>query len=145
MKIERVYELKADVQTVWDLLMNPTCWGHCIPGCDHLEPLAEDEYDVTMVVGIAAIKGTFHGTVKIKDKNQPTTYRLLIEGRGMPGFVTGEGRITLEAKNGSTAVKVDGNAEVGGTLAAVGQRLLQGVGHHLMDRFFNCVQSQLPS
>jgi len=106
--------------------------------------MGDDEYEVTIALGIASIKGTYHGTAKIRDKVKPRSYRLLVDGRSAPGFVTGEGLLTLETRDGTTTVHVVGNAEVGGKVAAVGQRILTGVARHLMDGFFRCMQKRLP-
>jgi carbon monoxide dehydrogenase subunit G len=91
-----------------------------------------------MKVGVAAIKGTYKGKVAIVEKEEPRAYTLQIEGSGGPGFVKGSARISLEAEGDGTNVKVEGDGQVGGMLAGVGQRMLPGVAKMLMNQFFEC-------
>ena len=98
-----------------------------------------------MKVGVAAIKGTYKGKVAIVEKQPPTEYTLQVEGRGGPGFVKGTAKITLSAEGDGTAVKVEGDGQVGGMLAGVGQRMLPGVAKMLMNQFFECLIGKLSS
>jgi hypothetical protein len=95
-----------------------------------------------MKVGVAAIRGTYKGKVAIVDKEAPTSYTLQVEGSGGPGFVKGEAKVTLEPGEDSTLVKVDGDGQVGGMLAGVGQRMLPGVAKMLMNQFFECLMGK---
>jgi carbon monoxide dehydrogenase subunit G len=92
-----------------------------------------------MKVGVAAIRGTYKGKVAIVDKRPPTSYTLQIEGSGGPGFVKGSAKIALAPEGEGTGVKVDGDGQVGGMLAGVGQRMLPGVAKMLMNQFFECL------
>jgi carbon monoxide dehydrogenase subunit G len=98
-----------------------------------------------MRVGVAAIKGTYKGKVAIVDKEPPTAYTLEVEGSGGPGFVKGTARISLEPEGSGTRVKVEGDGQVGGMLAGVGQRMLPGVAKMLMNQFFECLIGKLTS
>ncbi len=137
MKLEGKYSFGAPQQRVWQLLLDPQVLCECIPGCEKLEPAGEDQYQAVLKVGVAAIKGTYKGKVAIADKEPPYSYRLLIEGSGPPGFVKGEGKITLDGHDRSTEVSVAGEAQVGGPIAGVGQRMLSPVAKMLMDQFFS--------
>jgi len=95
-------------------------------------------------IGIAAITGRYQGTVRMTGKDEPAGYTLVVEGKGKPGFVNGSANVALaEADGGSrTSVAVTGKAQVGGTIARVGQRLLGGVSKMMMDRFCACLQER---
>ena len=86
---------------------------------------------------------TSKGTITLCDKVAPESYRLLVEGTGRPGFVKGEARVTLVSQGGTTSVQIEAEAEVGGMIARVGQRLLEGVARMTMDRFYGCLQKHV--
>src|SRR5918992_1800935 len=115
----------APRQQVWDLLLDPETLRSCLPGCERLEAVGPDEYEATMKIGVAAIRGTYQGRVKISDKEEPASYRMLVEGKGGAGQVSGEGRLELIEEGGQTRVRYSGTATVRGTLARVGARVMQ--------------------
>jgi carbon monoxide dehydrogenase subunit G len=143
MDITGSYTFNAPPDRVWALLMDPAVLSSCIPGCEGFEPDGEDRYKVTMTVGMAAITGTYSGTVVLVDKQPPTSYTLRVEGQGRPGFVKGNSAITLRPDGEATTVDVTGSVQTGGPIARVGQRLIGGVAKMMMDRFFACLQSKL--
>jgi len=144
MKIEGSFLFPASIQVVWDLLTDPQALQACTPGCKRLAEIGPDEFEATLEIGIGPIKGTFGGKILMREKNPPFSYNLVIEGSGASGFVRGEGKLTLkESEDGETAVLVAGDAQVGGLIAGVGQRLLEGVAKQLMGQFFRCLQNQL--
>jgi carbon monoxide dehydrogenase subunit G len=145
MELVSTYTFDAPQQVVWDLLMNTTAIASCVPGCHELRPIGEDRYQAELAVTVAAISGDFAATVAIEDKLPPNSYRLVIEGTGRIGFVKGAAQIELEPAAAGTIVKVAATAEVGGAVARVGQRLLEGVGRMTMDRFFACMASKIHS
>ena len=95
MDIHATYTFDAPVQTVWDLLMDTERVAACIPGCDRLEPLGDNRYRARLTVALAAVSGAFDGTVAMLDQQPPASYRLVVDGKGPGGFVTGESRIAL--------------------------------------------------
>jgi len=137
------YTFDAPVDRVWDVLMDPAALSSCIPGCTRFEPDGEDRYAVTLTVALAAITGTYNGTVNLTDRTPHTSYRLVMEGDGRAGFVKGTSVISLRPAGASTAVDVSGAVHTGGPIARVGQRLIGGVARMMMDRFFACLQSKL--
>jgi len=143
MDIAGTYPFNAPPDRVWDLLMDPDVLASCIPGCERFEPTGEDRYAVTLTVGLAAITGTYSGTVVIVDKMPRTSYRLVVEGQGRPGFVKGSSGIVLHAEGTTTMVDVTGTVQTGGPIARLGQRLIGGVAKMMMDRFFACLQAKL--
>ncbi len=143
MDITASYTFAAPVERVWDVLMDPAVISSCIPGCDRFEPDGEDRYKVTLTVGLAAITGTYEGTVVIAERVPQSSYRLMVEGQGKPGFVKGNVAIALRADGGSTIVDVNGTVQTGGPIARVGQRLIGSVSKMMQDRFFACLQAKL--
>jgi len=143
MEISGSYVFNAPPDRVWNLLMDPAVLSSCIPGCDRFEPDGEDRYNVTLTIGLAAITGTYSGTVVLVDKIPRASYRLVVEGQGRPGFVKGSSAITLRVEGATTAVDVTGSVQTGGPIARVGQRLIGGVAKMMLDRFFVCLQGKL--
>jgi len=90
-------------------------------------------------IAIAAIAGDFKGTVALEEKTPPQSYKLVVEGSGRQGFVKGHARVTLAADGDRTMVHIAAQADVGGLIARVGQRLLEGVARTMMDRFYACL------
>jgi carbon monoxide dehydrogenase subunit G len=144
MDVKGQYRFDATVSQVWALLMDPATISACLPGCQAFEPAGEDAYRVVLNAGVAAISGSFQGTVTIADKRPETSYRLLVEGSGRPGFVKGESTISLTSADGTVIVDVAAVVTIGGLVAQVGQRLLGATARMMMDRFFNCLKGKLP-
>jgi carbon monoxide dehydrogenase subunit G len=137
MKLEGTYDIAAPRERVWNAFLDPEQLKQAIPGCEKLEPLGNDEYKAIMKIGVAAVKGTFEGKVRLMDKNAPNSYRMAVEGSGAPGFVRGETIITLAEAGTGTKVSYTADMQVGGLIAGVGQRLLGGVSKMMADQFFN--------
>lgn len=145
MDIAGSYTFNAAPDRVWSLLMNPDVIASCIPGCDRFEPDGEDRYRARLTIALAAITGTYEGTVVLSDKVAESSYRLTAEGQGRPGFVKGSSAIALRAEGASTIVDVTGTVQTGGPIARVGQRLIGSVSKMMLDRFFACLQGKLAS
>jgi len=143
MDITGSYTFTAPPQRVWDLLMDPAVIASCIPGCESLEPEGEDRYRARLKVALAAITGSYDGTVALSDKNPPNSYRLTVEGQGKPGFVKGNAMITMRADGAATIIDVSGTVETGGMIARMGQRLIGNVSKMMQDRFFSCLQGKV--
>jgi carbon monoxide dehydrogenase subunit G len=145
MKIEGSHEVPAPCAKVWEAFFDPDLLRQAIPGCEKLEAIGDDEYKSTMKIGVAAIKGTFEGKVKLSDKNPPESYRMFVEGSGGPGFVRGSALITLTDSDGGTRVSYSADVQVGGLIAGVGQRMLGGVTKMMADKFFEKMSELLQS
>jgi uncharacterized protein len=141
MDLRAEYMFAAPVAEVWRLLMDTNAIAGCIPGCKGLTPLGNDRYEAELGVAIAAISGNFKGTVAMEEMQPPEAYRLVVEGTGRPGFVKGHARVKLTPDGDGTRVSIEAHADVGGTIARVGQRLLEGVARTMTDRFFTCLAS----
>jgi carbon monoxide dehydrogenase subunit G len=123
--------------------MDPAAISSCIPGCESLEPEGPDRYRARLTVALAAITGTYDGTVEISDKVDNASYRLTVEGQGRPGFVKGNASIALRPEGDGTVVEVSGTVQTGGPIARVGQRLISSVSKMMQDRFFACLQGKV--
>ena len=143
MELTATYRFEAPPQQVWDLLMDTGAIAACLPGCRGLRPTGPDKYDLELVAGVAAISGTFNATIAIEDKQPTTYYQLRMDAHGRPGFVRGAAIVTLVPDDDGTSVNVAATAEVGGTIARVGQRLLEGVARMTMERFYGCLAQRL--
>ena len=143
MDISGSYTFDAPPDRVWRLLMDPAVLASCIPGCDRFEPDGDNRYNVTLTVGLAAITGTYNGTVVLTDMVPNTSYELVVEGQGRPGFVKGSSKIVLRADGAATVVDVSAAVQTGGAIARLGQRLIGGVAKMMMDRFFECLRSKI--
>lgn len=143
MDIAGSYTFTAPPERVWDLLMDPVVIASCIPGCEKLEPDGEDRFRARLNVALAAITGSYDGTVTLADKMPPHSYRLIVEGQGKPGFVKGTATIALRADGATTIVDVGGIVQTGGPIARLGQRLIGNVSKMMQDRFFACLQGKV--
>jgi uncharacterized protein len=143
MKLEGSYEVKAPRDKVWSAFLDPETLRKAIPGCEKLEMIGPDEYKATLKIGVAAVKGTFEGKVRLSDKKPSDSYRLAAEGTGGPGFVRADTLISLADIDGGTRVSYTADVQVGGLIAGVGQRMLGGVSKMMADQFFNRMSEQL--
>ena len=143
MDLTATYTFNAPPERVFDLMTDPAVVAACLPGCEQLEPLGENRYRAVLSMGIAAITGRYEGTVELQDLNRPSSYKLVVEGKGKPGFVKGSGEIEISATPTGSLVKVLGRAQVGGAIARVGQRLIGGASKMMTDKFFACLLDQI--
>jgi carbon monoxide dehydrogenase subunit G len=143
MELNAQYTFSAPIARVWAGLMDPAIIAGCLPGCQKFEPIGKDRYQVVVTAGVAAITGTFEGSVTIADKVPEKSYRLIVDGKGRPGFATGESTVTLAVRDGSVVLDVTGTMTIGGLIAQCGQRLLGITARMMMDRFFSCLQSKI--
>jgi carbon monoxide dehydrogenase subunit G len=136
LKISGSYTVPANRDRTYQLLQDPGVLAKCMPGTDHLEKLAPDEYQMKMKMAIASIGGLFTGKIRLADPKPPESFRLLVEGTGKIGFIKGEGLLNLAPEGNSTQVSYDGDVQVGGTIAGVGQRLLDTTSKMILKKFF---------
>ena len=146
MQVKGQAMLSAPRGKVWQTLLDAEALKRCLPGCQRLEPTGPDAWEATLSIGLAGIKGTYSGRVSITDQQPQSSYRLNVEGSGSGNRIRGSGLITLaDAPDGGTTVSYDGDAQIAGTLAAVGQRLFQPAARMLADQFFKCMGSRVNS
>jgi carbon monoxide dehydrogenase subunit G len=145
MKLEGMNTLPAPVETVWKTINDQEALRRCTPGLKELKEVAPDTYQATLQIGVAAVKGTYSGTLAITDKRAPTHYKIALNGTGGSGFMKGEGNVDLEPQGDSTLLKWTGDIQIGGLIAGVGQRMLGGIGKMLIGQFFKCLEDHLGS
>lgn len=137
MKISGSYLVPAARERTYQLLQDPEILAKCMPGTDQLNKVGSDEYEMKMKMAIASIGGLFAGKVRLVDQNPPESFKLMVDGTGKIGFVKGEGVLHLtEQGESSTEVKYEGEVQVGGTIAGVGQRLLDTTSKLIIKKFF---------
>jgi carbon monoxide dehydrogenase subunit G len=143
MKIEGTHTLRARRERVFRALTDPAVLQRCLPGCERLEKTGENSYSTTMKTGVGSIKGVFTGIVRLEDVRPPEHYRIAVEGRGQPGFLKGAGDLDLEEQtDGTTLIRYAGDVQVGGTLASVGQRMIQGAAKMMATQFFTALEAE---
>jgi hypothetical protein len=125
------------------MLQDPEVLARAMPGCDRLNLVAPGEYEMQMKVAIAAVQGLFTGKVYLRDPAPPEGYRMVVEGLGKVGFVKGEGDVRLAHGGEATVVSYSGDVQVGGVIAAVGQRLLDTTSKFVIRKFFDSVAQQI--
>ena len=142
MKIEGTHEVRAKRERVYQALIDPEVLKRCIPGCERLEKTAENAYAATLKAGVGSIKGVFTGSVRLEEMRAPEHYRMVVEGKGQPGFLKGTGNIDLEEQQAATLIRYSGDVQVGGTIASVGQRMIQGAARMMASQFFTAIEAE---
>ena len=145
MEISGEHRFAAPRDRVWQLLLDPSILQQCLPGAEELVEVGPEEYEARMKIGVAAIRGTYQGRVKIVDKVEPSSYRMVVEGKGPAGQISGDAIMRLDADDDGTVVNWTGNANVRGTLARVGGRVMQPAAKMIVGQFFNCLEGKLDS
>lgn len=144
MKVNGEAVLHAPVERVWAALNDPAVLVRTIPGCEKLEADGPDAYRMTVTAGVAAIKGTYSGSVKLSDQVPHRSFLMTASGAGGPGTVSTEVRVALaDGADGSTRLSYDADAVVGGVVAGVGQRMLAAVAKKTAGEFFAAVDDVL--
>ena len=142
MKLEGSHQLDAPRERVYQSLVNPEVLQRCIPGCERLDKTAENTFAATIKTGVGSIKGVFTGTARLEDLREPEHLRLVVDGKGAPGFLKGSGDLDLEPADGGTKVSYSADVQVGGTIASVGQRMLQGTAKMMATQFFTSLAAE---
>ena len=145
MNIEGKYKFPASQEQIWDLFMDQKNLEKAIPGCEKMEEREPGKYDVLLKIGIAAVKGTYRGKIAVVDPEPPKRYRLIGEGSGSPGFVKGEAIIELSQQDQDPIVSYQGEMEVGGLIAGIGQRMIGGIAKMMVGQFFKKMEKELKS
>ena len=139
--------LPADRATVWAALNDPEVLRRCIPGTQELTKLSDTEFQATVRAAVGPVKATFKGRVALSDLDPPNGYTISGEGQGgVAGFAKGGAKVRLEDAEGGTRLTYDVNAQVGGKIAQLGGRLINGVAKKYADDFFaNFAKSLSPA
>ena len=130
-------QLAADRQTVWAKLNDPAVLKSCIPGCEMLEMNSENEFQAIATVKVGPVKARWKGKVRLMDLDPPNSYRISGEGEGgVAGFAKGGAKVSLSDKDGGTLLSYNVEAQIGGKLAQLGQRLINSAAKKTADDFF---------
>lgn len=125
MKVEGEYVFNGPKEEVWKLVRDPDVLASALPGTKSLEQVGENEYEGEMNVRVGPVAGVFAGKLTVSNEQPPESCTLTVEGKGKPGFVNGSGIINLvEQGDGTTLMKYDGEVQIGGRIASVGQRMI---------------------
>jgi carbon monoxide dehydrogenase subunit G len=131
------YQLAVPPQTVWEKLNDPETLKACIPGCEELNKTSDTEFQAIATVKIGPVKARFKGRVTLSDLDPPNGYKISGQGDGgVAGFAKGGATVKLAPKDGGTLLTYDVDAQIGGKLAQLGQRLINGAAKKVADDFF---------
>ena len=144
MKIEGEDLFDGPREAVWEIVRDPDILATALPGTQSLEQISENEYQGEMQVRIGPVGGLFSGRVVISDEVPPESLTMTVEGKGKPGFVKGTGAIQLAPhEDGKTLMHYQGDMEVGGRLASVGQRMMDSVSKSLLKQGLDSLNQAL--
>ena len=144
MRIAGTATLHAPVDTVYQALRDPAVLVRTIPGCERLEEVGEDAYAMTVTAGVASVRGTYAGDVRLTDHRAPHGFVLRASGSGTPGTVSADVTVDLASgDDGTTELTYNADTTVGGMLGGVGQRLLTTVAKRTAGEFFTAVDQVL--
>jgi len=133
MKIQGEYTFDGPREAVWEVVRDPEVLATALPGTQSLEQVSDNEYQGEMQIRIGPVAGLFSGQIVISDEVPPESLTMTVEGKGKPGFVKGTGsvRLTSQEEN-KTLMQYEGDMQVGGRLASVGQRMMDSVSKSLL-------------
>ncbi len=132
------------VETTWAALNDPETLKACIPGCESIERVSDTELKVAMTARVGPVSAKFSGRIVLSDIVPPTSYKMSFEGQGgAAGFARGEAKVALTPDGSGTRIGYEVNAQVGGKLAQIGSRLVDGAAAKLADDFFACFVERL--
>ena len=144
MELKGERRLAVGRATAWGALNDPEVLRACIPGCEAVEKTGEDEYAVTVAVALGPVRARFQGKLRLEDVVAPASYTLRFEGQGgAAGFAKGSAAVSLEEDGPATILRYSVNAQVGGRLAQVGNRLIDSAALRLADEFFAAFEQKL--
>jgi carbon monoxide dehydrogenase subunit G len=143
MKIEGTHKIEAPRERVFAALTDPAVLERCIPGCEQMEKAGENRYNAKLTAGVGPVKGVFTATISLDQLFPPEHYKLIVEGKGQPGFVNGTGELNLKDSGTATEIHYTGEVNVGGLIASVGQRMIQSTANLLAGRFFKALESEV--
>lgn len=143
MKITGKATIDAPRDQVWQALNNIEVLARIVPGCERLEEVGDNQFEGTVKIGIQSIKGTYSGKIRLEDIQPPRHYKLVAAGRSANGVVDGVGSVDLEEDGDKTILNYSGDAQIGGTLASVGQRLIEGASKQMINQSLKALAEQI--
>ncbi len=144
MKLEGEHVFKGPREAVWEMFYDPEVLASALPGTQKLNMVSENEYEGAMNVRIGPVSGSFTGKLVISDVVEPESCTLTVDGRGTPGFAKGVGKVQfVDQGDGSTLLKYEGDMNIGGALASVGQRMIDSVSKSMIRQAFETLDKAL--
>jgi uncharacterized protein len=138
MEMQGERRIPAPRQTVWERLNDPETLKQCIPGCESVDKLSDTEFTAKVTARVGPVKASFAGKVTLSDLDPPAGYTISGEGTGgVAGFAKGGAKVRLDEEGGETVLRYEVQAQVGGKLAQIGSRLIDGTARKMADDFFN--------
>ena len=135
--------ISADRQTVWNALNDPEILVRCIPGCEEIDRLSDNQLRVRLMVKMGPVRSRFAGTLALEDVVPPESCSLVFEGTGAAGFAKGGARVVLTSQSNQTRLEYTAKASVGGKLGQIGGRLIESSARKMADEFFSALQAVL--
>jgi carbon monoxide dehydrogenase subunit G len=142
MKLEGTQTIKAPRALLFQLMTDPEVLQRCVPGCQSLEAGEDGLYKMVLKAGVGSIKGVFNGAIRLDEMREPEHYLMLVDGKGSPGFVKGGGSLDLTEQDEETVINYSGEVNVGGTIASVGQRMIQSAARMMVTQFFTSIEAE---
>ena len=136
MKLSGSYKLNVKKEHVWKALNDPNILKQCIPGCESFNKESNTVFNATATNQIGPMNATFSGTVTLSNIQENQSYTISGEGKSSVGFANGNADVKLVEENGVTILSYDVNVDVGGKIAQLGSRLINGVAKKMSDYFF---------
>ena len=143
MKLSATRAFNAPQEKVFAALVDPAVLQKCIEGCEKMEKTGEDTYTAHLKIGVAGLKGSYIGNVRIEEKKPPESFTLQADGKGGPGWVKGTARIRISPKGEGSELQCESESQVGGLIAAVGSRLVDAAAKKMLDEFFRKLGQQV--
>lgn len=142
LQIEGAQQLRAPRERVHQALTDPQILQRCIPGCERVERTGENTYSATIRIEVGSINEVFNASVLLEKMRAPEHYRIVVEGKGTSGFMEGSGDLGLEEQRSTTIATYTGDIQVGGTVASVDQRKIQGTAKLMACQFFTAIGTE---
>ena len=146
MEISGSHTFDAPQKLVWHVITDPETLRKCLPGCEEFELQENGSYKVTMTLGIGAIKGTYTGMVQMLNEQPYDSYELKVSAKGGVGFMDGKGKFSLapsEKNKEKTVVNYTGEANAGGKIAGLGQRVIKAAAQFVAGQFFKALDKEV--
>ena len=139
-------QLAVTQQQAWDALNDPEVLKLCIPGCDSIEPTGDNAYALVNAIKVGPVAAKFKGAIQLADIQAPGSYTIHFEGNGgVAGFGKGSAKVQLTPNDAGCELGYTVNATVGGKIAQVGQRLIDGVAKSMAESFFKRFDEEMQS
>jgi len=144
MEMSNVQIVPAPPDRVWSALNDPELLKRCITGCEAIEPIEDNQYKVSMAVKVGPVSAKFAGKIFLLDLKPPESYTINFEGQGgMAGFAKGNAKVSLSPEGQDTKLAYTASAQIGGRLAQIGSRLVDGAANKMATDFFAALAREL--